>query len=272
MSHNFATNWLTVNLVRHAQSTNNALEKSLRGKYVTLEEFWLHYEEQRSNDPALSDEGRGQAEALAAHLATVKISQPLRLFCSPLQRSIDTAKTISEAIGAQPELWVDIFEEGGYYLTNDPSVRSGKTRAEIEALGVGIPSDFKEGVIAKVTDHGWWNHERETTEESVARARAVLKKLQELSVQYAGQKMTLWLVAHGDFLSTLLCVLLRRSVVGDHKALYFYHDNCGVTQFSINPKGEIKVSFINRHITPFAEAITDSPSHTAPPIRSVIPL
>lgn len=27
MAHNFATNWLTVNLVRHAQSTNNALEK-----------------------------------------------------------------------------------------------------------------------------------------------------------------------------------------------------------------------------------------------------
>ena len=102
---------------------------------------------------------------------------------------------------------------------------------------------------------GWWNHDRETTEESVARARAVCnqsfafyssllsflfffltsphplsflsknvsqvhKKLQELSVQYAGQKMTLWMVAHGDFISTLLCVLLRRSVVGDHKALY----------------------------------------------------
>jgi len=167
---------------------------------------------------------------------------------------------------------VDIFEEGGFYQANDPSHRSGKTQAEIEALGVSIPPDFKDGVIAKVTDHGWWNHDKETPEESVSRARAVYKKLQQLAEQYAGQKMTLWLVAHGDFLSTLLSILLRRSVVGDHKALYFYHDNCGVTQFSINPKGEVKISFVNRHVTPFAEAITDSPAHTAPPVRSVIPL
>ena len=29
---------------------------------------------------------------------------------------------------------------------------------------------------------------------------------------------------------------------------YFYHDNCGVTQFSINPTGEVKISFTNRRI------------------------
>lgn len=270
MSHNLRSNFLTVNLVRHAQSTNNALEASLRKTNFTFQEFWKHYEEQRSHDPALSETGIAQASILADHLKTVALNRPLRLFCSPLHRSIHTAQILAEPLGAVPELWVDIFEEGGMYQESDPSVRAGKTTAEIEALGVKVPSDFSKGVIAQATDAGWWNHPKETPEESQARAKSVVNKLIELASLYASQKMNLWLVAHGDFLCLLLKVLLKIEPSLPHNDLYFYHDNCGVTQFNINADGEVKMNFINRNIIPFSEAttITDSPEHTAPPPRS----
>lgn len=33
-----------------------------------------------------------------------------------------------------PELWVDIFEEGGFYLAHDPSIKDGKPVSEVFLL------------------------------------------------------------------------------------------------------------------------------------------
>eukprot|EP00026_Physarum_polycephalum_P015482 Phypoly_transcript_16178.p1 GENE.Phypoly_transcript_16178~~Phypoly_transcript_16178.p1 ORF type:complete len:275 (+),score=37.70 Phypoly_transcript_16178:53-877(+) len=274
MSHNLSNNFLTVNLVRHAESTNNTIASSLRKSSLSLEDYWKQYEGVRLQDPPLSDKGREQANALAEHLGKTKISHPLRLFCSALHRSINTAQCLAGPLGATPELWVDIFEQGGLYLTRDPTVRAGKTLAEIEELGVKTPTDFRNGVIANATDAGWWNHSKETFDECVNRAKAVIQKLTELANFYAGQKMTLWLVSHGDFLSTFLGVLLKIDPTFKHKELYFYHDNCGVTQFSINGEGEVKVAFINRHLAPFEESqtTTDSPAHVSEEDRPKSPL
>jgi len=265
MSHNLGSGFLTVNLVRHAQSTNNALEYSLRQACFTVEDFWKFYEQQRSHDPALSENGIAQATSLADHLKTVDVHRPLRLFCSPLHRSIHTAQILAASLGVPLELWVDIFEEGGMYQENNPDIKAGKSVSEIEALGVKVPSGFSKGVIAEATSAGWWNHTKETPEESYARAKSVVQKFIELANVYAGQKQTIWLVSHGDFLCTILKVLLKIENV-PHKELYFYHENCGVTQFSINGDGEIKFNFANRNIVPFSEpTITDSPQHVTPP-------
>ena len=80
-------------LIRHGQSTNNALED------------WT----QRVEDPLLTESGLRQAEHTAAHLAAGlhlhpsnrAARRPLldRLYCSPMIRAMQTAQTIGRSLG-----------------------------------------------------------------------------------------------------------------------------------------------------------------------------
>ena len=89
-----------------------------------------------------------------------------RLFTSAMRRSLQTAAPIGQAIGLQPEVWVDIHEIGGVFL-DDHEGRGlpGLKRAEMAAQFPTIR------LSAEVTEEGWWNRGRETEGWS-GRARA----------------------------------------------------------------------------------------------------
>ena len=80
-------------LIRHAQSQNNALP-----------------EEQRVEDPGLTELGHRQAELLADWVPALNLT---RLITSPFRRTLLTTEPIRRATSLIPEVRVDLHEQGG---------------------------------------------------------------------------------------------------------------------------------------------------------------
>ena len=185
-------------IIRHAQSTNNALpaEVELRDRVC---------------DPLLTELGYRQAEHVAEHLATgcdgwseVASADPeagggpstaaygiTHLVCSPMKRTLLTAQPISRALGLQPEIWLDIHEHGGIYLDHgEPAGKVGYpgiTRPEVHAQFPGYRAP--EGL----TEWGWWRDGFEEWETCLLRAGEVTRRLREMNTDDAGIAM----VTHG---------------------------------------------------------------------------
>jgi 2,3-bisphosphoglycerate-dependent phosphoglycerate mutase len=215
-------------LIRHGQSTNNALDD------------WT----QRVEDPLLTDGGQRQAECAALHLAAGMHLQPTahaatrpvldRLYCSPMIRALQTAHPIAKRIGVTPEVWVDIHEVGGIYLDHGERKVGypGRTRGELARL-------FPDCILPpELTEQGWWNRDFEELHQGQARAVVVAQALR----RRAGEDARIGMVSHGDFLSALLKAL------GDQhpaEGPYYEHRNTGITHIDLTPQGA-RVRYLNR--------------------------
>jgi broad specificity phosphatase PhoE len=215
-------------LIRHGQSTNNALTDWTR----------------RVEDPLLTSSGERQAQHTALHLAAGLHLHPSardarrpvldRLYCSPMIRAMQTADAISRAVDVTPEVWVDIHEVGGIYLDHgDRKVGyPGRTRRELEQW-------FPRCVLTdELTEDGWWNRDFEEAHVGHARAANVAAMLRER----AGDDARVGLVSHGDFLSALLEALGGRP---PNSGIYYEHRNTGITCVDLTPQGA-RVRYLNR--------------------------
>lgn len=238
-------------IIRHGQSTNNAL---------------LENQHLRVPDPALTDIGKQQAERVAQYLATCtdvdmlvrySVDAPERaavstypithVYCSPMYRTLQTAQPIARAFGLQPEVWIDIHEQGGIFLEENGSVKAygGKTRSEIlaEFANYALPD--------AITEAGWWvsQNGKESVELCHARAMRVARRLKERAAQPDSQDHHIALVSHGAFIASLLKALLNL-LPGDH--FDFYHYNTAITRVVILATGEVAIRCLNRtvHLPP----------------------
>ena len=121
-------------LIRHGQSTNN------EGKLP------------RAADPPLTDIGVEQARWTGESLKDEGIT---RLYCSPMLRTLQTAKIISDIINLPPHIFVGLHEWGGIWEARGDGTAvqlPGLTRSGIREIcpDVILPED--------VTDQGWWFH------------------------------------------------------------------------------------------------------------------
>ncbi len=219
-------------LIRHGQSSNNALAD----------------QSQRVCDPELTEMGQVQAERVAAYLAQrehlVRVGAAAgagpaldRLYCSAMIRALHTAVPIGQALGLRPEVWVDIHETGGIFLERPDG--SGVDRFPGEGRSK-ILARFPDVVLPEaVAEGGWWNGERESTEEGQQRALQVAQILRQQSV--TGQRIGL--VTHGDFMSHLIKALLG---MRQGPELYIYHHNTALTHLKIPSKKEVVVYYANR--------------------------
>jgi len=233
-------------IIRHAQSTNNALAD----------------QRERVCDPLLTELGYRQARFLAEHLATgrnggeeASSGDPeagitgttgygvTRLVCSPMRRALLTAQPIGRALGLRPEVWLDIHEHGGIYLDHGEPVGKigypGITRRELLA-------EFPDFIVPdELTEAGWWRDGYEELEECEARAAAVAEKLHGLSS--ADERIAI--VTHGGFSSLLLSHLLGPAYP---QPASYHHDNTGISLIRFKPGGHISVRFLNRiaHLPP----------------------
>jgi broad specificity phosphatase PhoE len=236
-------------IIRHAQSINNAL--------MDIRE--------RVMDPALTDLGRRQALAIAEHLAkgvnpemsigateedtSVRRRQGYgltRLYCSAMQRALQTARPIGEALELQPEVWVDIHEHGGIYLDRGEEGGlvgyPGKSRGEILA-------EFPNYVLPdQITEAGWWNRGFEDWPACQGRAIRVAGQLRELAQQLDGQERVA-IVSHGGFISALLKALMDTLPGAD---FFFHHFNTAMTRVDFRTDGRLDVRYLNRipHLSP----------------------
>jgi broad specificity phosphatase PhoE len=223
-------------IIRHAQSTNNALADQ---RY-------------RVADPLLTETGHRQAAMLADHLAHgsgrfTPSTNPAgaagggygitRLYCSPMARALQTARPVRQALGLVPEIWIEIHEYGGIWLDHGDGWGiqgyPGLTRAEIESElpGCVIP----EGV----SERGWWRGAQEEPEPYLARAAYVVDTLHS----WAEQDERIALITHGAFIDGMLNTLLK---VARAHPVYYHHDNTGITLIDFRRTGKLSIRFLNR--------------------------
>lgn len=238
-------------LIRHAQSANNVLaEDAAMNDYLA----------QRHPEPPITEIGERQAALVAQHLQNEQYpelhqdragAQPTqgygitRLFCSPMLRTLQTAQPISQAIGVQPEIWVDIHEHGGIFRGNprlgDCEGLPGLTRQEIAAQFPGYR------LVDGITDNGWWVGDYEEMEGCYARAAKVAATLRTWAPTMEGEHIGL--VSHGTFLDALLKALLGQDFASQ---LYYTHYNTAISRIDFTPKGFLLLRYLNRteHLPP----------------------
>lgn len=232
-------------LIRHAQSQNNYHD--MMGEY-----------KKRVEDPALSEMGLKQADALGRHVceginpdwaAEGKYFRDpaslqkrgyefTQLYCSPMRRTLQTARPIAEATGLQPKLWVALHEHGGIYLEHDD-----------ERGTVGYPGMNRDQIAAEfpnyeltddITEHGWWTGANEHISEAAARAIKVARQLRQLAEEGPNEKIAV--VSHGTFISLIVKALANQLLSDD---LWFLSYNTGITRLDF-VDGRIRFWYFNR--------------------------
>lgn len=213
--------------IRHAQSHNNALWEAKAP------------EDDRVEDPELTEVGRRQAEILARHLCrrqpgratTTYDNQDLdgyeitHVYCSLMVRAVATGNEIARALGLPLHAWLDLHEEGGIYLKDRHS----------EAL-IGLPgkdrayfADHYPQLILpdEMDDKGWWNRDFEDEPQRRVRAGRVLKALIE---KHGHTQDNVVIVSHGGFYNQFIKALLK--MPGDEN-VWFFMNNAAITRIDV---------------------------------------
>ena len=210
---------MQVLLIRHAQSENNVWnEAGIRRRKV---------------DPDLSELGYQQRECLGAYLESKEGSDDAikllrtgaiqRIYTSAMLRSLLTAQAVSQALGIQPQVWLDLHEKGGMFQKRDGQVdgHKGMTRGQIMRA---FP-DFQ--LPAELTEGGWYDPSlgMEPEPHSYYRAIKVARALREC----AGGDEVIALISHAGFLDVLLKVMFEQ-IPDRPGSVRYYHYNTGITR------------------------------------------
>ena len=227
-------------IIRHAQSTNNALDDP----------------RDRDRDPLLTDLGERQAQILARYLSAGVELVPAgsssnghgqtgfgftRLYCSAMWRAMQTAEPVSRALGLTPQVWTEIHEHGGIYLDHQDERGlvgyPGVTRQEIGAA-------FPHYVVPEdVTDRGWWNRGFEDWPACHARAKRVAETLRAWAADDEPDAARVAIISHGGFVDALLKALFNQSA---DRGLFYYHYNTAISRIDFREDGRLNVRYLNR--------------------------
>ena len=228
-------------LIRHGQSTNNALWDA------------SHSEVGRVVDPALTALGRQQAIAAGAYLAASNGNAGNRerdpqnrvgfglthLYCSFMDRAINTGLEISRAVGLPLVAWTEAHEGGGLY---EVDASSGAV--------VGVPGGNREYFATRYPElmlpvelgtAGWYQGGYEAADGLRARI-AVFR--QQLAERHGGTADRVGVVTHGDFYHHLLAAILNIPA-GDGSGGWFYLNNLGISRLDFRAQG-LRVMYLNR--------------------------
>lgn len=225
--------------VRHGQSENNALWSESQT------------EKGRVPDPLITEIGRRQIEYTAQFLEfclTPDISREsdpscvfeadtIHLYCSLMERSIQSGMIIADRMNIELKAFPDIHENGGIYhhdpVTDEPVGESGKPRSYFvkNYPQLLLPDD--------VNEDGWWNKNYEYREERRTRAAGALETLK---AKHGNSSDSVIFISHGGFYNYFL-----RTVLGaefpDH--CWFELFNGAVTLFYFESEF-VKIFYNNR--------------------------
>ena len=212
-------------LVRHAQSVNNVAAREERSRTdISQAEIQENFERRRVEDPGLSELGTRQAVALAESLSddeelAAYDDGSVCVYCSPMQRTILTARPLLRAFPAWNGVIEErIFEVGGLFSRRADGTETAGAGASPEELTsrFGPQFELSAALCSQSMQGRGWNalDHRETKEEAVARAKGVATWVKEL--ERKGSPLVV-LVIHGD----LLGYLLRELLGSDARFLHF---------------------------------------------------
>jgi 2,3-bisphosphoglycerate-dependent phosphoglycerate mutase len=228
--------------IRHAQSANNLLWERTGSS------------QGRSHDPQITDLGRQQAARLAEFLTRPGfegVSRPFdeqdiagfsitHLYTSLMQRAVETANIVAEALDLPLYAWEDLHESGGIYLddetTGEPVGLPGMGRSHFQ-------SHFPRLVLPdSVTDDGWWNRPYEALEQRPLRARRVLN---DLLTRHGGTEDSVAIISHGGFYNRFLTALLNLQPYLQENSYWFVLNNVAITRIDFGPE-EVRLIYMNR--------------------------
>jgi len=234
-------------VLRHAQSTNNAL-------------YWETGSDiGRMADPPLTDTGHRQAERLARYLAgdpeNVRDNhfagrhnrygfRLTHLYSSMMIRAVMTGSYVAEATGLPLVAWPEIHERGGLHNSEDEAGDEGiegPNRAYFE-------THYPQLVLPDwLGEEGWWNRPRETVEEAIPRAELFWRQLLE---RHGETHDSVAIVTHGGFFQSLISVLIggkthANAATLGREHLWFGISNASVSRIELVEEAAV-VRFINR--------------------------
>jgi 2,3-bisphosphoglycerate-dependent phosphoglycerate mutase len=187
--------------VRHGQSENNALWTNTRSNL------------NRVTDPQLTEIGKKQVEAAAEFLfmqlkkygpKTHDLSfeyagEEVRIYCSLMDRAIQSGLIISQKLSLPLNAQKDIHENGGLY-SEDPDTAErigmpGKNPNELK-------STYPDLILPEgINPEGWWNRPFEDRETRRMRAKKVINEFKD---RYGNSEEILIVITHGGFYNYLL--------------------------------------------------------------------
>ena len=210
---------MTLFLIRHAQSANNALYDSSGSTIGRVE------------DPELTSLGVRQAQILADYLGDNDSSDGeyrfSHLYCSLMVRAVATATAVSKTCRLPVVAWPQVHERMGIFLEDELSGeligQPGKTRAYFEEHypELELPNSLNE--------HGWWNRPAETAVQWQKRARAFLEELRR---RHDDETDRVAVVTHGGFYHEVMMALTGGT---SSDGLWFTMHNTGITRIDFRP-------------------------------------
>lgn len=217
-------------LIRHAESTNNIRKN----------------ESDRVSDPELTQRGLLQRTHMmnffkkGLHLTNIERNSDEKfldhLYCSAMQRALQTTQPLGESIKLKPEVWLEIHEVGGLYDVNSVGGSklfcSGLKREEINS---GFPGYI---LPPKLTDQGWWNSDEETMRDAHLRVKKVIQQLTERETE----KSRIGMVTHGAFMSLFFSILFK---LQPSKNMMFQHYNSSISRISFKKNNKIIIQYLN---------------------------
>lgn len=199
-------------LIRHGQSHNNA-----------------HPEEQRVEDAPLTTLGQEQAALLANFAKSLRLT---RLITSPFMRALQTTDPVRQTTGLQPEIWVDLHEQGGCYAGHIPGQYVGRPGMTHTELAAQFP-EFQN--VDDIDGDGWWQSKAyETNADARQRAARVLDRTRDT---FALTSERVAFVMHADFMRYFVACVLDVSSRAPH--------NASVTKLVIS-QDDSRVEYFNR--------------------------
>jgi 2,3-bisphosphoglycerate-dependent phosphoglycerate mutase len=228
--------------IRHAQSENN---------YMWEREA---PPEERSEDPELTEYGRRQARHLGRFLsesspeALATRHDPkdvagfgiTHIYCSLMQRAVQTALAISREVEVPVEAWPDVHEGGGIWnWEGDPA----------DDVRVGLPGPnrayftdrYPDLVLPEALgDEGWWNRDVEPRDLLPGRARQFLDDLLE---RHGGTSDRVVVVSHAGFYDRFIHAVLR---LPEESGFWFVINNAGITSIDFHEDGDVVLLYMNR--------------------------
>ncbi len=233
-------------LIRHAQSENNALWAQNRS------------ENGRVSDPLLTDIGQQQAIAVAQFLAetnepinTDKIDVSNRngfpfthLYCSLMQRAIQTATVIAEAKQMPLVAWEMVHEWGGIY---EHDFEKGGHRGLDGPNRAFFAEKYPHLILPDALgEAGWWKRPFETQDACYDRAQ---RFLQALAARHGDTDDKVAIVTHGGFFYAFISSLLgsweAKAPFQGEKQVWLAINNVAVNRIDFNDT-HIRVAYMNR--------------------------
>jgi broad specificity phosphatase PhoE len=232
-------------IIRHAESSNNKIALNLDN---------ATYMQQRSADPVITELGVRQTERLADHLAGKSpVDAPLggkgrygitHLYCSPMLRTLQTAKPIAAALGLRPSIWIDIHEHGGMFMGNPHTGENFLTHPGLTR--VDIARDYPDYELCdEIGEEGWWKGGYEDIAGCYARAIRVARDLRRRAHAEAegGTKSVVAIASHGTFIDSLIKALF--SQIPENQFFYF-HNNTAISCIDFGHHDTLYLRYLNR--------------------------